>query len=517
MTFFDIASVFPTGATTPVLLLLYSTTIVYAAWAFEWISRFSQWRCRKAMLSAIPTVGPTDYLSVSRFWTERGRDIVQEGYNKYPNGIFKVALPDQWMIIINGHQLIEDTRKASEEELTMTESLNDALAVDYTLTKQVASDPYHVAIVRTPLTRNIAAGFGEIREEMELAFAECLAEVKNDWIGIPAYKTSFQIVGRVANRYFVGLPLCRDPDWLHLNTHFAIDVFMSAGIINMFPQLLKPLAGRFLTKMPASMKRATKLLQPIIQDRLAKEEEHGSKDWPGKPNDMISWLIDEAKAEQRTIHEIIARVLAIEVAAIHTTSTTFCNSLYQLATTSPSIVQTLREEVDEIIAEYGWSKQGISRMRKLDSFLRETARFSGASGFVNRRKVAKDFTFSNGVTVPAGMTICTVGYMHHHDEAYYENPDTFDPLRFYRMREREGENLKYQMFAPDLDFLMFGSGRNSCPGRFFAVYEIKALIAHVLTAFDVKFENGEAPASKWFGPGRRLDTEAVMMFRKRQD
>ncbi|KIK55509.1 hypothetical protein GYMLUDRAFT_248560 [Collybiopsis luxurians FD-317 M1] len=526
MTFFENVSVAPTGATRPVLLLLYSATIVMEASQGYGMAHpasspglvlIAMYLLHKK-LNAIPTVGPTDFLSASRFWTEQGWDILQEGYNKYPNGIFKVALPDQWMIIINGRRLIEDTRKASEEELNMTESLNDALAVHYTLTKEIALDPYHVAIIRTPLTRNIAAGFGEIKEEMELAFTEYLADVKNDWVKIPAYKISFQIVGRVTNRYFVGLPLCRDSDWLDLNTHFAIDVFMSAAIINMFPQILKPLAGRFLTKMPASMKRATKLLQPIIQDRLAREEEHGGKAWPGKPNDLISWLIDEAKGGLRNIHQIIARVLAIEAAAINTTSTTLCNSLYQLATASPSIVQMLREEVDEIIAEYGWSKQGISKMCKLDSFLRETSRFSGAGGFVNRRKVMKDFTFSNGVTVPAGTTLCTAAYMHHHDKvSYYENPDTFDPLRFYRMREHEGANLRYQMFATDLDFLMFGSGRNSCPGRFFAVYQIKALIAHVLTTFDIKFENGVAPAYKWYGPEKGLDTKAVMMFRKRQD
>ncbi|KIK55510.1 hypothetical protein GYMLUDRAFT_62472 [Collybiopsis luxurians FD-317 M1] len=314
-------------------------------------------------LNAIPTVGPTGYLSVSRFWTEQGRDIVQEGYNKYPNGIFKVALPDQWMIIIHGHQLIEDTRKASEEELTMTESLNDgrrlndcgkqALAVDYTLTKQVASDPYHVAIVRTPLTRNIAAGFGEIREEMELAFAEYLAVVKNGarrtfehehkyvWsvlqIGSkyrhttpPSKLLDALRIGISSGSLSVAIPTGLNHQHVPSVFETVSSPFMTSVRDNNFIDInnsIRKLAGRFLTKMPASMKRATKLLQPIIQARLAKEEEHGGKGWPGKPNDVISWLIDEAKGEQRNIHEIIARVLAIEVAAIHTTSTVRSTSL----------------------------------------------------------------------------------------------------------------------------------------------------------------------------------------------
>jgi cytochrome P450 len=96
-------------------------------------------------------------------------------------------------------------------------------------------------------------------------------------------------------------------------------------------------------------------------------------------------------------------------------STAFCNALYELAA-HPEIVQPLRKEVETAVEEAGWTKEGISRMRKLDSFLRETLRFSGFGGFVNGRKVLKDFTFSNGTTVPAGMTIAVAAYMHHHEE-----------------------------------------------------------------------------------------------------
>ncbi|GAV99331.1 cytochrome p450 [Lentinula edodes] len=419
--------------------------VVGLAWAF-WIllPKYVRWRSRVAMLNAIPTVGPTGFLSgfvgTYRFFTN-AKDILQEGYEK--------ASP--------GRMMVEDLMKATDDQLSMIEAAAETLQVEYTLSKEVVLHPYHVAIVRTPMTRNIATRFAEVRDETVSAFAD-LIPAKDDWVKVPAYKTSFQIVGRTANRFFVGLPLCRDSDWLDLNTNFAVEVFISAMIINLFPSFLKPIAGHLLTRMPSSMKRATKHLAPIIEERLAREDEYGTKDWPSKPNDLISWLLDEAKAEQREVSDLITRILAIEVAAIHTTA--FCNALYQLAA-HPELVVPLREEVEAIVEESGWTKEGVGKMRKLDSFLKETLRFSGGGGIVNNRKVLTDFTFSDGTTVPAGTTIGVAAYMHHHDEAQYDNPYTFDAFRFYNMRNREGESIKHQTISPGPDYITFGNGRHA--------------------------------------------------------
>jgi len=472
------------------------------------------------MLNAIPTIGPSGFLSgyigMYSFFTNP-REILQEGYNKYPNSVYKIALIDRWAIIANGCMMIEDIKKASDTQLDMREATAESLQIEYTLSKDLHVDPYHVAVVRTQITRNIASRFSEVRDEIVAAFADHIP-VQEDWVKIPAYTTSFQIVGRTVNRFFVGLPLCRDPDWLDLNTHFAVNVFLSATIINIFPGFLKPIAGRLLTRMPASMKRAAKHLAPMIEERLMMEDQHQSKDWPGKPNDLISWLLDEATEDkQRTVSELVTRVLAIEVAAIHTTSSAFCNALYELAA-HPDIVGHLREEVQAAVKESGWTKESISKMRKLDSFLKETLRLSGSGGFVNTRKVMEDFTFSDGTTVPAGMIIAVSAYMAHHDERLYENPYTFDALRFYKMRSGEGESIKHQTAAPALDYIPFGIGRNACPGRFLAVYEIKGLIAHILMVYDVKFEEeGVKPPFEWYGQNMNPSRTGVVLFRKRQE
>jgi len=47
--------------------------------------------------------------------------------------------------------------------------------------------------------------------------------------------------------------------------------------------------------------------------------------------------------------------------------------------TSPEYIEPLRQEVDSIVKEQGWTKASIFNMRKLDSFLREAVRFGGGS------------------------------------------------------------------------------------------------------------------------------------------
>ena len=55
---------------------------------------------------------------------------------------------------------------------------------------------------------------------------------------------------------------------------------------------------------------------------------------------------------------------------------TFVQVLYRLLA-NPEYIEPLREEVDAVTKEEGWTKAGIDKMHKIDSFLRETQRLDG--------------------------------------------------------------------------------------------------------------------------------------------
>ena len=50
--------------------------------------------------------------------------------------------------------------------------------------------------------------------------------------------------------------------------------------------------------------------------------------------------------------------------------------LYRLLA-DPEYMEPLRREVEVAVAEEGWTKAGLDKMYKIDSFLRETQRLDG--------------------------------------------------------------------------------------------------------------------------------------------
>lgn len=62
----------------------------------------------------------------------------------------------------------------------------------------------------------------------------------------------------------------------------------------------------------------------------------------------------------------------------NTTSQTLTNCIFNLAT-YPEYLPILREEVNKVLTEYRgkWSLESMAKLKKLDSFIKETLRHSG--------------------------------------------------------------------------------------------------------------------------------------------
>lgn len=105
----------------------------------------------------------------------------------------------------------------------------------------------------------------------------------------------------------------------------------------------------------------------------------------------------------------------------------------------------------------------MNKMRKLDSFLKESQRVNGLGTTSLQRKVLKPegYTFSDGTHVPCGVTISAASGGLHRDERVYEKPEEFMPFRFAEMRDEEGEGSKHQMVATSNEYLPFGHGRHA--------------------------------------------------------
>ncbi|KAF9225200.1 cytochrome P450 [Gyrodon lividus] len=474
---------------------------------------------KRPNLDAIPTVGSSTWLGSwwagIRFMTNAA-EVIQEGYKKHKASPFKIARLYRWAVVVSGRELLEAVCKSPEDELSFVEATNDTLKVKYMMGQQIDANPYHVRIIRSQLTRNLGILSPDIRDEIVTAFEEILDLRGNEWKSVPALQTIQNVVCRTSNRIFVGLPLCRNPDWVDLNIKFTLDVVKGAMVIALFPNFLAPLVARFMTSVPGSKTRGMKHLGPIIEERWKHMDEYG-KAWADKPVYFLSWLIDEAEGSQRSVQDLTLRVLAVNFAAIHTSSNGFTQALYHLAA-NPQYMQPLREEVESIVEQEGWSKGALAKMRKVDSFLKESQRMEGVASLSMTRKAMKDFTFSDGTVVPKGATVSVAAQPTHLDNEIYENADMFDPFRFANMHDDDGEGTKHQFVSTNLEYLAFGHGRHSCPGRFFAASELKSMLAHVVVSYDIKLEdNATRPQSLYVGSSIRAHPTAKVMFRRRAD
>ncbi|KAN0118582.1 Cytochrome P450, partial [Russula decolorans] len=469
-------------------------------------------------LYAIPTIGFShpilSYFSAARYVFDSIR-ILKGGYEKTKPGLFKVATFRRWMVLATGSQLIEDVRRAPDNVLSRAEPLNEFIQAEYTLDLLNPKDRYTPEVIRSKLTRDIAGTFQEVRDELVVAMDDL---VPAQWVNIPLKETVQRVICRTTNRIFVGVPLCRDQDYQNLILNYAGNVLKVALIITWFPKPLKAIVFRIVSNLSSQIQRKIEFIRPLVEERFAKMEEYG-KDWDDKPNDMLMWLMSEAKGVERSVEGIARRLLVVNLAAIMMTSHlyTITQILYHLLA-NPEYIEPLRQEVDAVIGKEGWTKAGIDKMHKIDSFLRETQRLGGSNILVMDRLVLRPFTFSNGVTVPAGTLISVPSNATHTDERIFSNPDKFDGFRFTKLRESEGDTTtsRYQAVATSGSQLSFGQGRNACPGRFFAVNEIKTLVAYIVVTYDMKFEEGKGVPRENCIAGMRIPGSTNVMFRYRQ-
>jgi len=238
-------------------------------------------------------------------------------------------------------------------------------------------------------------------------------------------------------------------------------------------------------------------------------------------SDLLTWLLDDAKDEEQQDLFIIARVFILNFASIHTSSMAATQALFDLAS-FPKYMKPLREEVEAITKQEGWTKAALDQMQKLDSFIKESQRLHPGAAFTMLRLSINDYTFSDGTTIPAGTIVAVPTANFHLDATTYEDPLQFDGFRSLKLKERaatEADKRKFDLVSiTSLGSLAFSHGRHACPGRFFAAAEVKLILAHVVMNYDIRLgatNNGVRPADRFLMHHVIPDPSAEVIFTRR--
>ncbi|KAL9099371.1 MAG: hypothetical protein Q9163_005119 [Psora crenata] len=479
------------------------------------------------------------------------REWLSEGYHKYSKRGKSYIIPDfsgKPEIVLPRTQ-IPWLVAQPEDVLSAAAWHYDSLEGDFAFTrKKLLQDPYHEAVIHKYLPRRLPALIPELWDEVARGFDESWGLDTHTWKEIPLYDSLMYMISRAVNRMLVGLPLCRNEDYLSNMRHFAMDIIKTGVMLRFTPRWLRPVVGRLVT-IPNHLhyRNTAKYTIPLITERLEQfrmKEQNPDYDWVA-PNDFLSWSIMLATAEGRqdelTVDMLSRRLMPLNFAAIHTTAISITNLFLDLLASEPSLhyLEGIRQEAAAILSEENgqWTKAGLARCHRADSAMRESMR---VNNFMSRnvlRKVllkggihnqAEGWHASQGTIIGIDMQSIQ------HDADIYTDPDTYDPFRFSRSKEKEcvpntenpadanvgdGSNHLEQKNTGLVNtsdvFLPFSHGRHACPGRFFVAAEVKMMLSYLLLNYDVE-PLASRPPNLWFGTSSVPPTKATIRVRRKE-
>ncbi|RGB29953.1 cytochrome P450 [Rhizophagus diaphanus] len=251
-----------------------------------------------------------------------------------------------------------------------------------------------------------------------------------------------------------------------------------------------------------------KKITPVIEERLREMKESG--DNYVSPIDILQRYIELLHKDYTVDIDVVTDYMIISIfASVHTTSNflTFC--LHELVN-NPQFLKEILEEQEQLYKSneksYYFTEQ-IARMEKLDSFIKETMRVNVNNVALQHKTLSSYFTFSNGYQVPKGRLVnIRSGEIHLDKELQGQNADEFNAFRYLKKNS--------PATRADKSFLTFGLGKHTCPGRHFAVNEIKVALHYLLLKYDIKKSNIEKIKPKIYG-ALKFPSDEGLIFEKR--
>ena len=252
----------------------------------------------------------------------------------------------------------------------------------------------------------------------------------------------------------------------------------------------------------------------ILSDDIMHYQKMQRMQEPIKEHTLLSGLVETATPEDNDPDYLAHLAVVISLASIHTTQMNAVHCLNDLAA-HPEYIEPIRAEIREACKD-GWRKSNITKLHKLDSFIKESQRFNPPSLLSYHRLMQKSHTLSDGMHLPKNAHICVPVWHILNDCKVTPDADKFDGFRYARMREVPEEAHMHQFVTATSNSLNFGYGKYACPGRFFASLEIKSILARLLMNYEFKFHEGASrPKNLSAYEFEFPDPKCELLFRQR--
>ncbi len=266
---------------------------------------------------------------------------------------------------------------------------------------------------------------------------------------------------------FIGLPLGEDAD--RINQAFVYMVQASVAPIR------KPYPGTLMRK---GVKSREYLVDFFTKETLRRRAEGGGQD-------MFSQFAT-ATLEDGSLMPVDSVVdhMNFLMMAAHDTITSSATSLIWLLAANPKWQEQLRQELRAVTGGEGrpLAYDDLGKLELTEMAFKEALRMIPPVPSTPRRAL-RSFEYG-GYTIPGGAQVGINAHLVHHQEEHWDDPYRFDPMRF--TPDKVKARHKYA-------WVPFGGGAHMCLGLHFAYMQVKILLAHVLTRYEIELAEGYTP------------------------
>jgi cytochrome P450 len=219
-------------------------------------------------------------------------------------------------------------------------------------------------------------------------------------------------------------------------------------------------------------------------DLLIAEEKRS----PGKGSDLLSLLASTTDPETgKSMHDTDVRnnLLGFFAAGHETTAIALTWTFYLLSL-HPEVEQRVKREIAGVTGGAPLLPEQVEMLPYTLQVIQEAMRLYPPLPLIGRQ--ARQGARIGNEDVRAGTAVYIPVYAVHRHEAYWREPDEFDPGRFERQAVKALDRYTY---------LPFGAGPRICIGQTFGELEATAILATLLNSFQLSLRPGYIPEPRY--------------------
>ncbi|KAI8638058.1 cytochrome P450 [Parasitella parasitica] len=306
-----------------------------------------------------------------------------------------------------------------------------------------------------------------------------------------------RFVSKYSASAFVGVRMCQDENLIRAFEHAVADIgpeFKPGPSRVIFPWFNSFYTNYLFPKSDAVKKHRALIknsLSKEIAKRASEQLQDDNVEDKNKAEDVLDYLLKKYPHEVDNDHlESLTTIILIMIfVGVHTTTETVNYLMYCLLK-HPHYIEELRQEQEQVVSNEGIDYSGTDvvytpamyrSMVKLDSFIRECMRTRMAGIGLSHTNISnQDVVLKSGATIKPGHEVFVNAFHMHHDpenQSGLGNLEIFDGFRFVgkdKLAVRSGQ-----------DNVSFGMGKHACPGRWFAIHQVKGIVSYFIKNYDM--------------------------------